>query len=94
MFATMADFKQANADRGEFWFSENTMRFFQTEIESDLINLDGRQFFVTSEEDPSGLRLCTIREALADGTVETIGGFHEYDDLDEAVEALHALVPG
>lgn len=94
MFTTMADFRQANADSGSFWFSENTMRFFETEIESDLITIGDRQFFVTSERNPEGSRLCTIREAMPDGDVETIGGFHEHADLDEAIEVLHALVPG
>ncbi|AET09816.1 hypothetical protein [Gordonia phage GTE5] len=77
-YATMAAVKRANADAGFFFFGRDTMNFFGSKLESGLY--DGR-VFITSEYDgfesrdagPGvGRRVYTVREALADGSIQTI----------------------
>ena len=81
-YADMADVRQANQDIGHHWFERSTMRFFNTKIESRLIA--GKRF-ITSERGPQDTRKkYTIREAQADGTIDTIGTFQGFSTLAQA----------
>ena len=86
---TMEDVKAANIAAGQYWFSEDTMHFFRSRVESELHH--GR-FFVTSEQCPWGdyPRLFTIREARADGSVDTYGEFQGFETLEDALEGIPA----
>lgn len=84
---TMADVKRNNKALGGFWFSPDTMRFFQSKVESELIN---GKYFVTSEKDGERHpRLYSIRK-YNPGTsrIDTVGGFQTFKTLQDALDAI------
>ena len=89
-FNTLAEVQAANEKYGRFFFSEATMNFFNSRLETDLL-VGG--YFVTSEQfDDESPRLFTIRRVKnVSGHIETIGSFQEYKTKDEAKKALHRL---
>jgi len=93
---TMAEVMVANERAGQFWFSPSTMRWFQSRVESELI--DGR-YFVTSEQQPMGYeddephpRLFTVRVVSDKGAhIETVGEFQQHATMDDALAAIDTL---
>lgn len=93
MFKNIEEIKKRNAEIGHHFFEPGTMAFFGSRIEdvrqgSKLA--DGR-FFVTSEQDKGlgvrawdGKRRYTVRMAMPDGSIKTIGGHGRFDTLSEA----------
>jgi len=82
MFSTMQEVREANRAAGRFWFSESTMRFFNSRVETELI---AGRWFVTSEDNGNGRRY-TVREVADDGArIETVGEFMAHGDLAEAL---------
>ncbi|RJQ46849.1 MAG: hypothetical protein C4534_02045 [Gaiellales bacterium] len=88
-YNSMADVKRANHESGGFWFEPATMRYFQTKIETSLI---AGRYFVTSERHEDEPRRYTCREALPDGSIESVGQFQQYRTLKEAREAIAGLL--
>lgn len=74
-YRTVWDIEEANQRRGHHFFDEDTMRFFKSRI---LDGVYGGRFFVTSEKGPDNVRRYTVREAKADGSVDTYGDFQDY----------------
>lgn len=88
-FRTMADVRKANKASGQYWFSPDTMRFFNSVVETGLY---GGRFFVTSERRELSMpKLYTVREALPDGDIRTIGGFQGFNTLENAIAAAVTL---
>lgn len=88
-YLSMADVKRANKQIGNYWFSPDTMRFFNSRIESGLIR--GR-YFVTSEAyDEDAPRRYSIRVAHDGGSIDTVGDFQGYQTLSEALAAADLL---
>jgi hypothetical protein len=86
MFKTLAEVKAANKANGNHWFERSTMRFFNSVIESRL--MDGG-FFITSERmELEFPKLYTVRRADENGLIETIGRFQEYPDIELARNAV------
>lgn len=82
---------------GGFWFSPSTMAFFQSRVETGLLD-DGR--FVSSEQRPAGPyddedppRLFTVRRFADDDAflVSTVGDFQEHDTLEAAIAAARNI---
>jgi len=75
------EIKYLNRKAGQHFFDENTMRFFRSRIESELIE---DKFFVTSEKFVSSTgekepRKFSVREFNKEtGSVNTIGEFQEF----------------
>ena len=70
MFKTLAEVKAANKANGNYWFERSTMRFFNSVIESRL--MDGG-FFITSERmELTFPKRYTVREAMPDGDIKTV----------------------
>jgi hypothetical protein len=65
---------QANKAAGLFFFEKRTLAFFKSKIGTYL----GNGVFITKETNPKGKTACTIRVALADGSVQTFGDFHSF----------------
>lgn len=86
-YHSIADVRRANAAAGNYWFNAATMRFFGTRIETALI---GGEYFITSENqfDSAAPRRYSVRRAMPDGSIDTVGEFQAYRTLDEAREAL------
>lgn len=66
--------KQANTARGHHWFDPDTMRFFDSRVESGII---GARTFVSSEQfhasdGTSFPRIYKVREVQDDGSIDTL----------------------
>lgn len=84
-YRTIADVRAANKAIGGHWFDRSSMRFFNSVIESKLIN--GR-YFVTSERiDLDHKKLYTVREANSDGDIDIVGEFQGYHTRENAMIA-------
>lgn len=80
MFKRMSEIKAANRAAGYFFFSPDTMRFFNSRVETGVI---GGRYFITSEQyDENSPREYTARRANDDGTVETV----RVDDVRDRIE--------
>jgi hypothetical protein len=75
------------------------MEYFGCQIHNEVF--DGC-YFITSEQDSyvsstgqngawEGNRLYTIRIAMPDGSIDTVGEFGEYETLDDAITAVKKL---
>lgn len=87
---TMADVKRNNHKAGRYYFSPDTMRFFNSKVESKLFK---NKYFITSEKFKEDYpRLFTIREYNPKThIISTVGTFQEFTTLDEAIEAIEEL---
>ncbi len=79
----MDDVARRNADAGQHFFDESTMRFFASRLCGPLY---GRRYFVTSERNTWGdyPRLYTIREAMPNGHIDDVSPFQFYATAREA----------
>jgi hypothetical protein len=76
---------------GSHFFDTDTMRFFGSRV---LPTVYGGRYFITSEQDHygNGAKAYTIRIALADGHIDTVGDFQAYATRAQAVSAVKRLV--
>jgi hypothetical protein len=81
-FSSIEEIKAANAKAGRYWFSTATLAFFRSNVGT---NLYGECVFVSSEKQGDSPRRYSVRIATADGDIETLGAFAQYDTLGEAV---------
>jgi len=89
-YQTLSDVKAANRESGGHWFDKSTMRFFNTRMESQLY---GGRYFITSERyDENHGKRYSIRQAMPDGSVDTVGEFQQYFSLESARIAVRLLV--
>lgn len=84
---TLAQFKALNKKKGLIWFNPDTMEFWETKLETDII---AGKYFITSEKDFTGLkRLFTVRECNWEtGNVNTVGEFQAHLDTYKAKQWL------
>lgn len=70
---------------GNHFFDKETMRFWVSEIESDLFQ---NNTFVTSEDNfDRSKRLYTVRKYNPEtGDISTIGKFQQFETIDEAIK--------
>ena len=82
---TLTDIKNNNKKAGKNWFDKDTMRFFDSRIESKLYS---DNTFITSEKQEHQFpREYTIRIALNNGVdIESVGEFQQFDTLEQARE--------
>jgi hypothetical protein len=77
--ASIETIKRRNANAGHHWFSPDTLRFFSSRVLADTFeHVDGRTFFVSSERRPGDRRRYTVRVAMPDGPVHTVGEFQAF----------------
>mgnify|MGYP001156849128 CR=1 FL=1 len=83
MRLTMTDIKRNNKEAGHHFFDRDTMRFFNSRIESGLYK---DNTFITSEQfDYNSPREYTIRRVVDGGIkIETIGEFGQFETLEDA----------
>ncbi len=79
---------RANDEVGHHWFDDDTIQFFKTKLETNLI--DGR-YFITSERGPYGPRAFSVRMADEDAHIQTVGDFMAYETLEDAKTALEGV---
>lgn len=92
-FTSMREVKEANARAGQNWFSPESLRWFGSFVG---LTIHGGRYFITSEQDTYGAwnneRRWSIRKANADGTIDTVGEFGQYESHRQASRAIDALV--
>lgn len=76
------------------WFSEGTMAWWHSKIESPLI---GGQYFITSEQrEPDTERKFSVRKVTRTKggslSIDTIGEFHSHETLEQARAALDEVI--
>lgn len=88
-FASMADVKKANEERGNSWFSADTMKAFDSKVETQLYR---GHWFITSEKqfDDNLPRRYSVRYAEDDGDITTVGHFQQHDSIDDALAVMWA----
>lgn len=85
MFTNLQQVKRQHKALGGHFFDRDTMKFFGSRIESPLI---GGKWFVTSEQYGDEPKRFTVRWVVDLGyriAIETVGGFQEFDNLDDAL---------
>lgn len=78
-YYSMNDIKRINKEKGFYFFSPDTMRFFKSRVGDSVFQGIGGIFFVTSEQfDYDSERKYTVREFNPEtGNIKTIGDFNE-----------------
>jgi hypothetical protein len=85
-FRTTDEIVAYNEKCGQFYFSPDTMAFFNSRVEGPEVF--GGRYFVTSEQyEIDHPRLYTVREASENGRIDTVGDFQAYETLEEAQDA-------
>ena len=99
-FASMNEIRIQNAQAGQHWFDPASMRFFGCRVGSAVY---GGRYFISSEQDTyvsstgqpgawGGQRRYTIRMAEADGSIETIGMFGQYETRAQALAEIRRIL--
>ena len=79
---------EKNRDAGFHFFEDETMKFFDSQVDSGLLK---SEFFITSEVPPESERWYTIRQVKKDGSICSYigGGVVHYPSLKAARAALN-----
>lgn len=89
---TMDEVIKKNKEIGHYFFSEDTMRFFNSIVETKG-ELIGDRYFVTSEQrEEDTPRLFSVREFKESGKIDTVGNFQEFRSNVEAEEFANCMV--
>ena len=75
------------------WFSPGAKRFFSSRICQYAIEIDGKNYFVSSEQfDYKSPRLYTVRVQDENGDIDTVGEFQQYQTSTQAWGAIKRMV--
>jgi hypothetical protein len=86
---TISDIKDLNARNGGFFFSRDTMRFFQSKLSRKVIAVKTGWLFITSERHREERRGYTIRHCDQAGDVYSISEFQEFSTEKQAIKAAY-----
>jgi hypothetical protein len=87
----MDEVRRRNHAAGFHFFSPDTLRWWGSRVGGTLF---GGRYFVTSEWtsfDKTG-RAYTVREAMPDGSIDTVGEFLAHPTREHALRAIRALL--
>jgi hypothetical protein len=97
-YETIEEIKTANKKSGGHWFDEGAIRFFNSRMLDEWVfpkptppKYTTGALFVSEETGPNEIPGYTIRQANSDGTIETLGEFQEYENLDDALRVALTL---
>ncbi|OGL47328.1 MAG: hypothetical protein A2W05_09810 [Candidatus Schekmanbacteria bacterium RBG_16_38_10] len=78
-YYSMDDIKMINRNKGHYFFSPDSMRFFRSRVGDSVYQGSGGIYFVTSEQfDWKSPRLYTVRSFNPEtGGINTVGEFNE-----------------
>lgn len=86
MFNNITEVKKANKVKGRHFFDKDALAFFGSKVFPELYTVAGRQFFITVEDNFNRTqKFYTIREAMPDGDIETVGEFLGYESKEQAI---------
>jgi hypothetical protein len=78
-YYSIEELKRANADAGYYFFSPDTMRFFDSRVGENVYRGADGWYFVTSEKfDYKTPRYYTVRKMLPGGDVVSASEFQQY----------------
>lgn len=84
-FGSMSDVREAQLCAGFHWFGRDALSFFKSQLATDTYS---GGFFVSSEKRDDEPRMYTVRRAMPNGAVETIGDFQAHSTKRAAIVAL------
>jgi len=83
----------AENGHSKYWFTADTIRFFNSHISELCWKIKDRIYFISSEKQSEKYdRLYTIRLCLSDGEIKTIGKFQEYENMNEARKIIKGIL--
>ena len=83
----------AENGHSKYWFTADTMRFFNCRISELCWKIKDKIYFISSEKQCKKYdRLYTIRLCLTDGEIKTIGKFQEYKTKNEARHIIKGIL--
>lgn len=90
------EIEKLNADKGGYWFSPSTLRFFRSRYSQTATKVGNKAYFVSSEQFTDGERKdprrYTVRVCdLSTGDIETVGRFQQYRTQAEANRAIKKI---
>lgn len=89
MFKNMEEVREANERVGNSFFSEGSMRYFNSRIESELFF---GKYFVTSESPSEGSQKSfTVRRVHKCGRIDNVGRFQKFECVEDAVKKIRVL---
>lgn len=88
MFKSIDEIKAAHTGH---WFSPDTMRFWGTRVYPEVYQGDGVTYFISSDRDPWGCRLYSVRFCTLEGDIGTVEPFQGYSTLRAARKAVERL---
>ena len=95
----MTELMDLNAKAGQYFFSPDTMKFFNSHVGGEVFVKGGNAYFITSEkfsipsEHVSEPRKFTIRSMdMKSGSVSTVGEFQQFSTESQAKKKLKELV--
>ena len=90
MFENMLEVRQHNKAMGKYWFSDSSMRFFNSCVGNAVY---GGKYFVLSEQmEWNTPRRYSVMEAHKNGDITTVGEFMQYGTWDSAKYAIDKLL--
>lgn len=89
-FSTMTEIKAANKAQGFYWFSPDTIAFFDAKIEYPLAG--GRFWIESTRNYDDSAREYKVCEVAPDGDIDYAAEPHSFDDIDAAVDRLNELL--
>lgn len=88
-FKTIEEIKAFNEEKGKYFFSKDTMKFFNSKVETSVY---GGVFFVTSERmELDRPKRYTVRQVEESGNIKTIGSMQQYSTLASARDEAKRL---
>ena len=92
MNMTKTQLRLAVSGTGSHFFDADTMRFFNSRLETGGFGHDAGIVFVTSEQfDDDAMRGYTVR-IFKDSSVDDIGGFQRFKTLDDAMALVKSVL--
>ena len=91
-YKTIAEIVKANKEAGQYFFSPDTMAFWGSKVETDVIE---GCYFVTSEDNyDRSEKVFKVRKALDNGIIRTVeykGLYEDIGTLDTAIAHVYAV---
>lgn len=88
------EIKEANENAGRYFFSPDTMRFFESEIDEEVFQGAGGIYFCTSEQPPHGPRVFKVRRFNPDNGDVWSASSEWFKSLGDAKEIAEELANG
>lgn len=88
MFKNMEEVIEANESAGKYFFSKDTLSFFKSKVESELLY---SEYFITSEKAcfSDSTRVYNVRRVLPSASIETVErGFATKKEAKEYIDNI------